>query len=119
MARVSIRPRIRIRSGDEIAFGPGKAELLGLLEETGSLRRAAQRMDMSYMRAWKLVQTMNRSYRQPLVRAERGGANGGGARLTDFGREVLALYREMESASLAAMAAPWDRMRSLLASRPQ
>lgn len=117
MPRVSISPRIRIRSGEEIAFGPGKADLLSLLEETGSLRQAAQRMDMSYMRAWKLVQTMNRSYREPLVQAERGGANGGGAHLTALGREVLSLYREMESASLAAMASPWDRMRALLAGR--
>ncbi len=115
LSRPAIRPRIRIHRGEDIAFGPGKAELLTRLAETGSLNRAAKHMDMSYMKAWKLVQMMNRSYRQPLVQAARGGAGGGGAKLTEFGRDVLALYREMEAASLAAMAPSSARMLALLA----
>ena len=116
MPRVTIDPRIRISRGGEIAFGPGKADLLTHIAETGSLRQAAVLMEMSYMRAWKLVQTMNASFRRPLVIAERGGAKGGGAQLTDFGREVLGLYRDMERSSLKAMKQPWARMQAMMTS---
>ncbi len=110
-----VHPRIRILSGKVIAFGPGKAELLNHLEKTRSLNQAAKRMGMSYMKAWLLVQIMNRSYRHPLVKTERGGVHGGGAELTETGRQVLDLYRQMEVASRAAMIEPWKRMRRLLA----
>ena len=110
------RPRIRVLRGSDIAFGPGKEELLGLLDETRSLNQAAKLMGMSYMKAWLLVQIMNRSFRKPLVKSERGGANGGGAELTPTGRQVLGLYREMHRASTEAMKEPWQEMRRLLKS---
>ena len=80
--RIAVRPRIRVLRGSEIVMGPGKAELLTHIAETGSLSQAARHMKMSYMKAWLLVQVMNRSYKKPLVLAERGGTQGGGARLT-------------------------------------
>jgi len=86
------RVRIRILSGSEIAMGPGKADLLTAIEETGSISAAARRMRMSYRRAWLLVHTMNECFAQPLVEAEKGGSSRGGARLTASGREVLELY---------------------------
>lgn len=110
----TLQPRLRVYLGHEIALGPGKAELLGHLAETRSLSDAARRMKMSYMKAWLLVQTMNRSFRQPLVTAERGGSRGGGATLTAEGKRVLALYNRMEAASQKAMAAPWKRLKALL-----
>src|SRR6267154_2372949 len=88
-----LKPRFRITCGKEIAMGPGKMELLALLVETESLNEAARQMDMSYMRAWTLVQTMNASFCEPVVVAERGGKTGGGMRVTETGREVLALYQ--------------------------
>lgn len=109
-----LQPRIRIYAGREVALGPGKAELLKLVAETGSLSAAARKMKMSYMRAWLLVQTMNRSFRKPLVSTDRGGSGGGGATLTAEGKRVLALYNEMETNSLAAMAGPWKRLKALL-----
>ena len=81
-------------------MGPGKAELLAAIDETGSISGAARRMRMSYRRAWLLVHTMNECFSSPLVEAEKGGASRGGARLTSAGREVLALY--LETARLAA-----------------
>jgi len=69
---------------------------------------------MSYMRAWKLVRMMNRRFRQPLVEYSRGGRSHGGASLTKTGERVLALYREMERASLAATTASWKKLRALL-----
>jgi molybdate transport system regulatory protein len=93
-------PRFRIMSGDEIALGPGKVALLNYLQKTGSILEASRRLDMSYMRAWKLVRTMNACFREPLVITERGGKLRGGARLTPAGEEALALYTAMEKQSL-------------------
>lgn len=88
-------PRLRILAGSAIALGPGKADLLEAIEATGSISAAARQMGMSYRRAWLLVHTMNECFRSPLVAAEKGGPEGGGARLTSTGREVLAHYREL------------------------
>src|ERR1039458_7731630 len=93
----AVHPRFRIVCGKEIAFGPGKADLLELIAETGSIGQAASRMKMSYMRAWSLVQTMNRSFKQPLVLATHGGEGGGGAALTDTGRRSEEHTSELQS----------------------
>jgi molybdate transport system regulatory protein len=100
MPSLQILPRIRVVNGRNIALGPGKAELLEHIARTGSLRKAAAAMDMSYMRAWTLVQTMNRCFKKPVVITKRGGAEGGAALLTETGETVLALYRRMEARSL-------------------
>ena len=97
-----IVPRFRVLRGNEIALGPGKVALLRYLRETGSIQDAARRMEMSYMRAWKLIRTMNACFREPLVIAERGGKARGGARLSAVGEQVLCLYDEMESVSMSA-----------------
>jgi molybdate transport system regulatory protein len=109
-----LRPRIRILCGDNVVFGPGKAELLEHLAETHSLNRAAKRMGMSYMKAWLLVGIMNRSYKKPLIKMARGGAKGGGAELTILGKRVLSLYQQMHQASLEAMEGLWKEMRKSL-----
>jgi molybdate transport system regulatory protein len=88
-------PRIRILSGSAIAIGPGKADLLRAIDETGSISGAARRMGMSYRRAWLLVHTMNECFRSPLVQAAKGGTQGGGTQLTSTGRDVLARYQEL------------------------
>ena len=111
---VSLRARIRVLHGDDIAIGPGKAELLEFVRATRSIREAAQQMGMSYMRAWLLIQTMNRCFNEPLVRAARGGSSGGGAELTATGETVLALYHQMEAASLGAATPLWKQMKALL-----
>jgi molybdate transport system regulatory protein len=95
----SSEPRVRILSGSAVALGPGKADLLTAIDETGSISAAARQMRMSYRRAWLLVRTMNDCFRSPLVEAEKGGTAGGGARLTPTGREVLAHYQDMVRAA--------------------
>jgi molybdate transport system regulatory protein len=101
--------------GATIAFGPGKADLLEALEKTGSITQAAGRMGMSYMRAWTLIRTMNRCFSEPLVIAIRGGTKGGGgAALTDMGRDVLALYRRMEHKSASVVQPDWRKFQKLL-----
>ncbi|HEY3932774.1 MAG TPA: LysR family transcriptional regulator [Verrucomicrobiae bacterium] len=113
---IALQIRLRITLKREIAFGPGKAELLQLVDETGSIGKAASRMKMSYMRAWSLVQTMNRCFKEPLVLATHGGQGGGGAELTETGRKAAALYQRMEKASLRATTADWNQLRRLLRS---
>jgi molybdate transport system regulatory protein len=80
-------------------FGPGKAELLERIAETGSIAAAARVMGMSYRRAWLMVQGMNRCFTDAVVETSHGGRRGGGALVTDTGRRVLALYRAAEAAA--------------------
>ena len=111
---ITLRPRIRATRGDVILIGPGKADLLEAIGETGSIRSAAERIGMSYMRAWSLVRTLNENFREPLVERTRGGARHGGAIVTALGQEVLALYREMEQRSERAMQPVWRKIERLL-----
>lgn len=112
--QTALKPRFRVVCGEEIALGPGKVELLALLLETESLNEAARRLDMSYMRAWKLVKTMNACFREPVAVATRGGKTGGGMQVTETGRRALALYQEMESTTLRSIAPQWRRLQQLL-----
>ena len=111
---LSLRPRLRVICGENIALGPGKVDLLALVGKTGSIREAADRMGMSYMRAWTLVKTMNACFREPLVEAVRGGAKHGGAKLTATGRQALKLYHAMEKDSMRATKAQWAELKRLL-----
>ncbi len=110
----ALRPRIRIMRGPEIALGPGKMDLLESLKKTGSLNKASKHLKMSYMRAWLLIKTMNRCFKKPLVRMTRGGKKGGKAELTEYGRQTLALYKQMEMASVKAMRPSWSKLAKLL-----
>lgn len=94
--------RLRVLYGSEIAIGPGKADLLDAIARTGSIAAAGRMLRMSYRRAWLLVDTMNRCFREPLVEAVKGGPHGGGARVTALGIEVLAAYRTLESQTVAS-----------------
>jgi molybdate transport system regulatory protein len=95
-------PRLRVLYGSAIAIGPGKADLLDTIGRTGSISAAGRALGLSYRRAWLLVDTMNRCFREPLVVAVKGGPHGGGAQLTPFGADVLARYRALESRAAAA-----------------
>ncbi len=98
MSKPQISIRVRIMAGDVRAMGPGKADLLQHIDKTGSISSGAKAMKMSYRRAWQLVEEMNSAFRAPLVETSAGGKGGGGAALTPMGREVLALYRDLEDA---------------------
>lgn len=100
--KLELKPRLIL--GEVRAMGPGKADLLEMIGETGSISAAAKRMAMSYRRAWMLVEEMNGAFKKPLVEAIVGGPGGGGARVTDTGKDVLALYRRMQSELGAAAA---------------
>ncbi|MBX9630287.1 MAG: winged helix-turn-helix domain-containing protein [Burkholderiales bacterium] len=84
-------------------MGPGKAALLEAIDRTGSISGAARDLEMSYRRAWLLVDTMNQCFKQPLVSTETGGQKGGGAHVTEFGQEVLRRYLAMEAKAAASV----------------
>ncbi len=96
------RLTIRIDFAGGRRVGPGKVRLLELIDETGSISAAGRAMAMSYRRAWLLVESLNTSFRAPLVDARAGGRQGGGAQLTAFGRELLQRYRAIEQAAVSA-----------------
>jgi molybdate transport system regulatory protein len=105
---------LRIVLGPDIAIGPGKADLLEGIRETGSIAAAGRRMGMSYKRAWLLVETMNGCFDSPLVETSRGGMVRGGATLTVHGEQVLAGYRRMEALTEKAVEREMAKLRGML-----
>jgi len=97
--------RLRVVLGPGIALGPGKADLLEAIAATGSISAAGRKLKMSYRRAWLLVEELNGSFQSALVAADKGGAHGGGARLTELGARVLKHFRSMERKTHKAIAA--------------
>ena len=94
----------RLQFEPEGRIGRGKIQLLAHIRETGSISAGGRAMDMSYRRAWLLVDEMNRLFREPVVESQRGGKQGGGAVLTPFGEELIAHYQAMEEKAQAALA---------------
>lgn len=95
---------LRIMSSGNPAMGPGKAELISRIDATGSISAAARDMGMSYRRAWQLVEAINASFVQPVVVTATGGKRGGGASITEFGRQLVAQFHAMEEMASAAIA---------------
>ncbi len=112
--RPQARPRLRIVLGPDVAIGPGKADLLEGIRETGSIAAAGRRMSMSYKRACMMVNAMNGFFHSPLVATKRGGRERGGARLTRHGDMVLDAYRRMESLTRDAISDELAGLQSLL-----
>src|SRR5262249_34457982 len=91
----SLKIKAQVLCGGDFAMGPGKADLMEAIERDGSISAAGRVLGMSYRRAWMLVDTMNRCWTEPLVETTPGGGETKGARLTNFGREVLGAYRSL------------------------
>jgi len=104
LSKQDLKPQIRILFRKAIAMGPGKADLLRAIDETGSISAAARHMEMSYRRAWLLVDTMNQAFKSPVVVTLTGGRAGGGAAVTEFGKDVLRRYTAMEAKASASVA---------------
>jgi molybdate transport system regulatory protein len=94
---------LRVGFSDSFYMGPGRADLMQFIAETGSISEAAKRMGMSYKRAWGLVQALNEGFGGLLIETARGGKEQG-ALLTAAGREVLERYRGMQEATKKAIA---------------
>ena len=89
--------RYRIDFGDLCSIGPGKIALLEHIASSGSLSQAARELDMSYRRAWLLLDSLNTSFAKPATQATTGGRGGGGVTLTPFGRRIIERYRQFEA----------------------
>ena len=104
------RLTLRVDFGPGRSVGPGKIRLLEAIERTGSISQAGRALGMSYRRAWLLIDDMNQCFRDAVVSARPGGAQGGGAALTEFGAELIRDYRAIET---AAEVAAQKRLRGL------
>ena len=102
-------PRLRIRidfdpSGPDRQLGPGKIGLLEHVAETGSISAGGRAMGMSYRRAWLLIDSLNRCFREKVIETRHGGTQGGGAALTPFGQLLVEQFRAIEQEATAAVA---------------
>ena len=103
---------IRIDFGPDLRVGPGKIALLEQIASLGSISAGGRAMDMSYRRAWELIEELNTIFGKPVVESRSGGKKGGGATLTPLGLSLIARYRAME---LAAAAATEPQLKALAA----
>lgn len=115
-----LKIKIQIHCGDEIAMGPGKADLLDAIGQHGSISAAARAMGMSYRRAWLLVDAMNRCWNGPLVLTAPGRSASSGARLTTLGGQVLGHYRALQDGiAVASQGADYDALAAQLLADPR
>jgi molybdate transport system regulatory protein len=96
---------LKIEFSAGLRLGPGKVRLLDCISETGSISAAARKMEMSYRRAWLLIEELNGMFGQPVVETAAGGPGGGGAKVTDFGKRIARMFRDMERDSDAMVTA--------------
>ena len=117
--RAPLKLKIQLLCADEIAMGPGKADLLDAIATHGSISAAARAMDMSYRHAWLLVDAMNRCWNTPLVETSPGRAQGSGARLSPTGSSVLDRYRKLQDAlATTAHGELFDKLQADLRDQP-
>jgi molybdate transport system regulatory protein len=88
----TIKSRIWIESEYGVFLGEGRVKLLKAIAKTGSLSKAASDLGMSYKKAWNLLDSMNKSTKEPLVITSTGGKGGGGANLTPYGEKVIKTF---------------------------
>lgn len=114
-----LKIKIQLYCGDEIAMGPGKADLLDAIAREGSISAAGRALGMSYRRTWLLVDVMNRCWGGPLVETAAGGSHGGGARVTELGRRILAHYRDLQRVARACgEGETWQALKAALREQP-
>ena len=113
-----IGARLRVYFGTNVPLGPGKADLLEHIQETGSIAAAGRAMAMSYRRAWLLIEELNQMFTRPVVTTSKGGTGGGGgAKLTTLGKDVLDRYRNMEKVTARAIAKDLSALQRVIAAK--
>lgn len=91
----TIKSRIWIESDGNMLLGEGRMQLLKAIEETGSLSKAAKSLNLSYKKAWHLLDSINKSAKRPATINTIGGKGGGGAQLTDYGKSLITTFDEI------------------------
>jgi molybdate transport system regulatory protein len=112
----------RIRIGIDIQkdgpkLGHGKVHLLKAIRDYGSISAAARSMEMSYRHAWVLLDELNRCFAEPVIRSTMGGSNGGGAKLTAWGEELIVHFEEMERIASQSIDAHLEQLEARLVKR--
>ena len=97
MDNLSIRNRLWLMKDGRSFLGEGRVALLKAIVEHGSISAAARSMNMSYKKAWEAIDAMNSLSDEPLVIRSTGGSGGGGTKVTEAGREAVALYEDINS----------------------
>jgi len=87
--KYKIKSRIWIEADGNILLGEGRVALLKAIAETGSLSKAAKSLGMSYKKAWSLIDAVNKRAENPVINTIIGGKGGGGAQLTDYGKQLV------------------------------
>jgi len=90
-----IKSRIWIESDDNVLLGEGRVHLLKAIQETGSLSKAAKSLKISYKKAWHLLDSVNKSAKKPVTINSIGGKGGGGAELTDYGKNLVKAFDDI------------------------
>ena len=111
------KPRIRVLLGDAASLGPGKIELIDAIEKAGSISGAAKMMNMSYRRAWNLVDSINHDFTEEIIITSVGGKGGGGAIVTELGLEIIQRYRQLESKALDSVLEELEQFGQYLAQK--
>lgn len=96
--RLRIKSKIWIETEEGIVVSEGRIQLLKKIDETGSLNKAAKAMNISYQKAWKMVDAANKASREPLIARHVGGNNGGGSVLTPYGKMLIASFEKINIA---------------------
>ncbi len=90
-----IKSRIWIEIDDKVLLGEGRVQLLKAINETGSLSKAAKKLEISYKKAWSLIDAVNKSAKKPVTETSIGGKGGGGAQLTNYGKKLISVFDEI------------------------
>ena len=109
--------RVKLQGGG--VFGPGKAELLEQIGQLGSISAAARAMRMSYRQAWKLIETMNGAFREPVIATSQGGVRGGGATLSPLGKQLIRSYRSLQQKAARSTATDLEVIADLVAANAE
>ena len=90
----SVKVKIWLEKGDKSVLGPGRMAILEAIEKTGSLTHATEECQISFRKAWKLINEINELLDYPAVKSERGGKGGGGKTvLTEYGKKLVKQYK--------------------------
>jgi molybdate transport system regulatory protein len=106
-----VKPKLKVwvMFGDRVKFGQGRATLLRLIDELGSINQAVERFEMSYRNAWGYLRELERAAGFRLLERKRGGGRAAGTRLTQKGRDFLDRYDRFERDLESGMARCFDR----------
>ncbi|MBU3821649.1 LysR family transcriptional regulator [Flavobacteriaceae bacterium XHP0103] len=108
-----IKSRIWIESENNVLLGEGRVHLLKAINETGSLSKAAKSINISYKKAWSLLDSINKSAKKPVTINSIGGKGGGGAELTDYGKSLISAFDEINQNCWAFLDKQLEKIKKL------